>query len=343
MTDFLLTILFAGIVGFIFLKLKVPGGMMVGAIFGAAILNLGFGHAYMPYEMKVVAQMISGAFIAVGIDRNDLKNIKRLAKPLIILVSCMLVLNMISGFVIYNFSNLDITTAFFCAIPGGMSDIPIIAGEMGADSTQVALLQFVRMCVGISTFPLFIQFVGRKEGNLDKGSMKKKKTPYSHEGFIVTLLIAVCGGLLGKMSGMPAGTLLFALISVLIAKQFFPKCMLPMWARRTAQVFAGSYIATGITPDDIPKIKELFVPAVLLVCGYLVGCIVIGLLLKKFGGLTLKEGMLAATPAGASDMALISADIGISSPDVAVLSIGRMLSAIIIFPQVVLYVIGLLT
>ena len=104
MTDFLLTILFAGIVGFIFLKLKVPGGMMVGAIFGAAILNLGFGHAYMPYEMKVVAQMISGAFIAVGIDRNDLKNIKRLAKPLIILVSCMLVLNMISGFVIYNFS-----------------------------------------------------------------------------------------------------------------------------------------------------------------------------------------------------------------------------------------------
>ena len=108
MTDFLLTILFAGIVGFIFLKLKVPGGMMVGAIFGAAILNLGFGHAYMPYEMKVVAQMISGAFIAVGIDRNDLKNIKRLAKPLIILVSCMLVLNMISGFVIYNFSNLII-------------------------------------------------------------------------------------------------------------------------------------------------------------------------------------------------------------------------------------------
>ena len=168
MTDFLLTILFAGIVGFIFLKLKVPGGMMFGAIFGAANLILGFGHAYMPYEMKVVAQMISGAFIAVGIDRNDLKNIKRLAKPLIILVSCMLVLNMISGFVIYNFSNLDITTAFFCAIPGGMSDIPIIAGEMGADSTQVALLQFVRMCVGISTFPLFIQFVGRKEGNLDE-------------------------------------------------------------------------------------------------------------------------------------------------------------------------------
>lgn len=343
MADFLLTILCAGIVGFIFLKLKVPGGMMVGAIFGAAALSLGFGRAYMPYEAKVLAQMISGAFIAVGIDRDDLKNIKRLARPMCILIGGMLVLNIISGFVIYNFSNLDITTAFFCAIPGGMSDIPIIAGDMGADSTQVALLQFVRMCVGISVFPTFIQFIGKKEEKIDKGETKKKKTPYSHSGFAVTLTVAVIGGLLGKISGIPAGTLLFSLISVLIVKQFLPKCMLPMWARRIAQILAGSYIATGIERSDIPRIKELFVPALILIFGYLIGCIVIGTALKKYGGLSLKEGMLTATPAGASDMALIAADIGISSPDVSVLQIGRMLSAVIIFPQIVLMIVGLVT
>ena len=289
MSNFILTIICAGIMGFIFMKLKVPGGMMVGAIFGAAILNLGFNRAFMPPEAKVLAQMVSGAFIAVGIEKEDLKNVKKLLKPICILVGGMMIMNLVIGTIIYNFTSLDMKTAFFCAVPGGMTDVPIIAGEMGANSAHVALLQFIRMCIGISVFPALIQYIGRNEEDVNKGKANKIKTPYSHKGFLVTMAVAFCAGIAGKVSGMPAGTLLFALIAVIIAKQLYAPCMLPLWARRTAQVLAGSYIAIGIKASDLPAMKGLILPAVILVLGYVVACFLIGNALKKWGGLRSEE------------------------------------------------------
>lgn len=337
--NFILTLLCSAIVGYTFLKLRVPGGMMVGAIVGAVVLNIAFDRAMMPATAKLAAQIISGAFIGVGIEKEDLKRMNSLFKPLIILVTGMFILNMVMGFVIYYTSDLDLLTSFFCAVPGGMSDMPIISAEMGADGAMVALLQFVRLCAGIGIFPSMIQYFGRKESRIDKGTTQKAKIPYTHKGFLVAILAATVGGLMGKWTGIPAGALLFALISAMVAKQFFAGCMLPLWARRTAQVLAGAYIATGISPKDIPAMKSLFVPAILLVIGYFVTCILLGFIMKKYCGLSIKESMLAATPAGASDMALIAADIGVSSPDVVVLQVGRMLAAIMVFPQLVRYIV----
>ena len=42
----------------------------------------------------------------------------------------MLCLNLIMGFVIHKVTDLDWITSFMCAVPGGMSDTPIIAAEM---------------------------------------------------------------------------------------------------------------------------------------------------------------------------------------------------------------------
>ena len=44
---FFLTLAAASAVGFLFLKGKVPGGVMVGALVGTVVLNVGAGLAYM--------------------------------------------------------------------------------------------------------------------------------------------------------------------------------------------------------------------------------------------------------------------------------------------------------
>ncbi len=333
--NFFTTMLVALIVGTIFYKLKIPGGMMIGAICGVAAFNIITSNAYMPYEGKFLAQTISGAFIGVSISKNDLQQFKKLLKPLFILVSSLLILNITVGFIVFYLTDLDFLTSFFIAVPGGMSDTPIIAQEIGADGAVVAVLQFVRMCVGIGFFPSFIQLVAKNETNTYKGSMKLTKSIFNNKGFIITVIVALFGGIVGEFSNIPAGTLVFSLIFTIIAKQFFNECMLPVFVRRAAQILAGAYIGSSMTYSDFLAIGDLIVPAIILVLGYLIACIIISRLLKKYCGFTLKEGMLCATPAGASDMALISADIGVNSPDVVVLQIARMLCAIIIFPQVI--------
>ena len=52
----------------------------------------------------------------------------------------------------------------------------------------------------------------------------------------------------------------------------------------------------------------------------------------------LREGMLMLTPAGAGDMALISADIGVSSPRLILVQIYRLLIATAIFPHLCLVI-----
>ena len=44
--------------------------------------------------------------------------------------------------------------------------------------------------------------------------------------------------------------------------------------------------------------------------------------------------MLVSTPAGASDMALVAADMGITNPEVSVLHVLRLITVVTVFPHV---------
>jgi uncharacterized membrane protein AbrB (regulator of aidB expression) len=49
----------------------------------------------------------------------------------------------------------------------------------------------------------------------------------------------------------------------------------------------------------------------------------------------MKESMLITIPAGAADMALISGDLGVDNPDIALLQVARLIGVLALFPQVI--------
>ena len=86
---FFLTLAVASAVGFLFLKGKVPGGVMVGALVGTVALNIGTDLAYMPAVARTVAQITAGAFIGASIRRDDVRRMPKLVKPAVILLTCL--------------------------------------------------------------------------------------------------------------------------------------------------------------------------------------------------------------------------------------------------------------
>ncbi len=343
MVRLLITLAVGAAVGLLFFKLKVPGGMMVGALVGVTALNIGTGLSYMPSEARMAAQITAGAFIGATVEKSDLKRMPYLFKPAALLLGSMFVLNMVMGVVIHTLSGVDWLTSFFCAVPGGMSDVPIIAADMGANAGDVAVAQFMRLVAGIGIFPSIIMRVTRDEPAEERsGAARVIAKDSSWKLVVLTMVVAVVCGVIGKKSGIPVGTLLFAMLGVIALKLIFGRASIPMWLKRVAQVLSGAYIGASLGLEDLLGMRVLIIPVLLLVLVYACNCFLLGGVLHRFCGFTRRESMLIATPAGASDMALISSDLDIHNPDLIVLQIVRMVLVISIFPQIIHALAGVL-
>lgn len=331
--------------GLLLYKLKVPGGMMVGAILSVTILSISSCIAFMPSEAKLTAQCLAGAFIACSVERDDLNNVSKLWKPLLVLLTSLLTCNLLLGALICLCSPLDLLTAMLSAVPGGMSDTPIIAADMGADAGKVAILQFVRMSTGIGVFPSLILLLNKNQSESDGDDPSLEQSAKTIQKgipcFLCTLVAAFLCGFLGKRLGIPAGGLIFSMFGVIALKFLWGKAWLPIWAKRLAQILSGAYIGCGITQSDVLELRYLIVPALLVLIGYFLHSLLAGQFLHKLFGYSLKTAMLIATPAGASDMALISADLGVGNKAVIELQIIRMVVVISVFPQIIALIVWL--
>lgn len=342
MNFLLITFIIGAIGGVLLMKLKLPGGLIIGSIFAVAIFNIVTGLAYVPQEGRILAQIIAGAYIGTGVSKNDLIEMKIVFKPALLVVLSLLSLSIIMGIILWLISPMDLVTSLMSSIPGGLSYVPIVSEELGADSSKVAILQFVRLIFGIGIFPYIIHYYNHRTlKQLPKSNRKVNNTlttDNKRRGYdgLITFFIASIFGILGYFSGIPSATLVFAMLSIAVLKIYTNKAFLPKWVKQFAQILAGTYIGRGIGIEDLLELKYLFIPSLVIIFGYLGSCFLIGIILNKNFGLTLEEGMFSASPAGASDMALILEDFGVDSKKVIVIQIFRMMVVVSLFPQIML-------
>ncbi len=338
----LLTLLAGSLFGLAALKIKIPAGLMVGAIVGVAALNVIFDAAYMPKQMTLIVQIIAGAFIGCTMEKSDIKRLPKIIKPAAIMLCALLILNLAAGFLIYFLSPLDLVTALMSVVPGGVNDTPIIAAVMGADGPKVAVMQLVRQVLGIGVFPALIYIYDNKRKKKDEitareafTEKRQKSKTKSWQAFVCTIIVAAGFGILGKISGILAGTFTFSIVAVLILKLVFDFAYMPKWLKKCAQVLSGSYLGSTIVFSDVLALRYLLVPLVIIILGYALNCFVTGKIISKTCGFSHKEGMLITTPAGASDMALISADLGVENTDIIILQVLRAVVVMSLFPQII--------
>lgn len=337
----LLTLACALAVGYALDRIHMPGGMMVGAVIGACLLSVATGQANMPGPAKTIAQIIAGGFIGSGIKREDVREMRTILKPAAILLPCLLAVNIVTGLLIYGTGKMDILTALMCCTPGGISDIPMIAADMGADPSYVVVMQFVRLVLGIGVFPVMIRLATGGGDRAEAAQKVRTKKKFEAKHVLLTLAVATVCGLIGKASPVPSGTMGFATLGSIVFACFYPKAQMPRTIRKGAQLLSGAYVGASVGLAQLAQLTTLGGPVLILVAAYTLACFFIGFLLTRAGCFDRAEGMLAATPAGASDMALISADLGVSNAKLIVLQVMRLITVVLLFPTILSFVAGL--
>lgn len=331
--------------GLLFKKLNIPAGYMIGAFAGVAVLSVTTDFVWLPDETRTAVQIIAGAFVGCSIERSDLARMRRFILPILVMLISFLALNLILGFIIYSASSLDLVTSLMCAVPGGINDTPIVAADMGANAPAVTIMQLIRQVLGIGIFPVMIASFDRiraKQGFPDSSNHellsdeKRIKSKQKSWGATVAAFgVAIVAGALGKMTGISGLTFTASIIAVLILKLVFDFAFIPKWMKKACQLLAGCYLGTLLTMQGLMGLVDLIVPALILITGYSLNCFATGKLESKLFGYGRKEGMLIASPAGASDMALIIDDLNVKNTDVIVMQVIRAAFVMTFFPQII--------
>lgn len=344
-TYVLITLLVATLGGFVFLKLKIPAGPLLGAMFFVMIFSVFWGECFIPNFMVIASRIIAGTLIGCRILRSSLSSLKRIFAPVLFFTFFILALSMIAGFVIYNISGIQKATAFFGSAPGGLTDMTLISAEFGSDMSTVALLQTIRIITCITLIPFIVKKNGRRKSEDKNFSCEKTVYPdikscedksYNNKTvrFFSTILIGSVGGLLGHISSIPAGALTGAVVFVAVFNIFFFRLYIPVKISSGIQMLIGGVIGAGMTMDDVLGLKNIIIPALMVVVSLLTIGIFLGFLLNKIWKIDINTALLATSPGGITGMSLIASDLGADVSIVTSLHFVRVIAIIIIYPIV---------
>ncbi len=393
---FLLTLLIASAGGFIGYKLKLPAGTMLGAMALVIAFNLMTDRAFLPSNSRVVLQIMAGAVLGAGISKRDVFMLRHVIKPSIILITSMIFINLVFGYLMHRFGGLDLKTAFFATAPGGLTDMSLIADEIGADMIQVSSLQLFRILFIFAILPFLFRRIIKKRSNqkqLDTNSkksessrlqylggysdsaerqsslenpvkpclgskgldrqtveIKKEKTQAAKKNgpsrltcLPITLVAAACGGLLLWYLGVNAGALIGSMLAVAGLNVLTKYASCPSFLRVGVQTAAGAFIGQNLNKDGLQSLLLLGIPMLIMIVLILTYTLLVSSLMSRFTRLDPITSLVASSPGGLQEMALIAEDLKGDPAQVIVLQMLRLMTVIAFFPTILIAVASLLS
>jgi len=320
-TYILITFLVAAVGGFIFLKLKVPAGPILGAMIPVMIISIFWVKFSVPEPVVITLKIMGGTFIGCQVSRKNILILKKIFLPTMFFAFFIISLSIFLGFIIYRITGICKATAFFGSAPGGLMDMALISSEFGADMSIVALLQTVRVLANITFIPFiakqlenkkFVEKKVKKEKLLSINNFSYKENIFDHKTirFLMTFLVGFIGGVFGIILSVPAGALIGAFIFVAVFNAFFVKLFIPVKIKYGIQIFVGAVIGSGVTMDNVLGLKSIIIPALLVVVFLLSIGIFLGFLLNKIWKIDMITAIFATAPGGLTTMSLIASDFG---------------------------------
>ena len=140
-------------------KLGVPGGAIAFSMAGCAAFNIKTDHGYMPLKLRQFIQVFAGSLIGTTVGREEVRAMLELWDVVLLAVVSFIVLDLIAGVVIAKYTDMDLVTALFSSAPGGLTDMTLIAADLGADGVKVAGMHMLRLVSVIALYPLLIHYI----------------------------------------------------------------------------------------------------------------------------------------------------------------------------------------
>lgn len=139
----------ATLVGLPFHYLGVPAGMLLGSIFGAALVNQRWFNkvkpSAFPRSFRNAGLITVGVISGVLLTTESLISTATIALPIVIAYLCLAAVNLLFITLLMSRYGIDPGTAVLAVTPGGLGEITSMAIDKGANISVVVTIHTVRL------------------------------------------------------------------------------------------------------------------------------------------------------------------------------------------------------
>jgi len=155
---------------------------------------------------------------------------------------------------------------------------------------------------------------------------------------ILTVIIALIGGLIGHYLKFPAGAMVGAMIFVGAANIFGAKPQLPEFFNVLAQIIIGGFLGLSITKEVLASLKGYVVSSSLVVILLAVFGVITGFIVNRLTGIDLYTSLFGSVPGGMQEMVILSQSYDVNHPAVMTIQTVRRVLIVVIYPILVVLV-----
>jgi uncharacterized protein len=294
-----------------------------------------------PKYWLYMGQCILGIELGKKINLSFLHIFEEYWMTILFMLLLSIFFSLLSGFVLWKYSKTDMLTSFFGTAPGGLSAMPGIAEEVGANTAIVSIIQTMRVFLVILIIPIFVS--SWASNPVDHVPFPAKtSSPFVLENLFWTVMlvgIAYGGYYLGKYLKFPAPWLIGSMVGVAIVQSlgslFMGHDMVSWWPHvviTLSQIFIAASIGSRFHISMFIGLKQTMIIAFLSTIGLIFSMIMCAILVTKVTGIALITAVLGFAPGGIAEMTTTSVVLNADSTFVVAVQVLRIIIVCVILP-----------
>jgi uncharacterized protein len=154
------TLAIGAVGGGLFLWLKLPGGLISGAMIAVGIAAIAGRPLGVPPILTQTVLVLLGISLGSLVSRQLLQHLGAYPLTIALLALATFCATFGSSLYLQRFHGWDQTSAFLAATPGALSQITMLAHEKGADVPAIAVVQTMRVIILTAALPALLTLIG---------------------------------------------------------------------------------------------------------------------------------------------------------------------------------------
>ena len=149
---------FGGSLAFILVRLPLP--WFLGSLTACIIASILAAPIERPVQISIPMRAVLGVAVATAFTPELLARFGGMTLSLLLLFPFMVAIIYFGMLYFERIAKYDRPTAFFCAVPGGLTDMVTMAVDAGANPRTVTLIQATRLVLSCFLLPFWLQWAG---------------------------------------------------------------------------------------------------------------------------------------------------------------------------------------